>query len=151
MDGRFSDIELEWIGERLYQHGRYLSILLGKSIEDKKLIKQRELLGSLNFKVDNYGINPVLHINFRSYGRAIEINYFKNKSQNTISKFSLPNTNSLIWGIHDKKSNKRKDTRWYSHTAYGSLNRLLGIIMYELSENEIIRIKNILELKNNSK
>lgn len=137
------DIEQLFIREILDQHGEYLFDLLTGQIEGKNLIKEGDLLDSLQYQVRMEGDSPVLSISFYSYGRAIEINYFK-KSTNT-RKWQAVNTNKLLWGIRENsKPKKKKDTTWYSRTAYGSLNRLIGRLTTEFTEKEIERLKNIL-------
>ena len=147
MAGKYNDIELTWIKETLDQHGEFLIDLLQESIEGKDLIKTGDLENSLDYSTSMQGNNPKLSVSFMSYGRAIEINYHK-KSKNT-QKFLKPNTNAIIWGIRERtKNKKKKNTNWYARTAYGSLNRLIAIIMYELGDQEIARIKGILEFQN---
>ena len=142
--GKFNDIELLWIREVLDQHGEYIVDLLQEAIENKNLIKEGDLQESLDYKTDYKATNPKLSISFLSYGRAIEINFHK-RSKNT-KTFLKPNTNQVVWGIRSQnKIKKKKDTNFYSRNVYGSLNRLIGIIMYELGDQEIARLKNILE------
>jgi hypothetical protein len=144
MDGRFNEVELLWIEEVLDQHGEFLIDRLQESIDDKDLIKSGDLIESISARVSHDGINPVLQVSFLSYGRAIEIAFHK-KSSNT-KLWTKPNTNQIVWGIREnKQKKKRKNTNWYSRNVYGSLNRLISIIMYELDEKEIGRLKGILQ------
>lgn len=150
MDGKFNDIELLFIERNLELHGEHVCDLLREQIQNKDLLKSEDLLNSIDFTVRKYGINPVLLINFISYGRAIEINWHK-KSKNT-SLFSKPNTNTLLWGMREnRKRSKKKDTRWYAKTAYGTINRLLSILSSEFSEEEKERLKAILEIRHEFK
>lgn len=140
------DIEQLFIREILDQHGEYLFDLLTGQIEDKNLIKEGELLDSLRYQVRMEGDSPVLSISFYSYGRVIEINYYK-KSSNT-RKWQAVNTNKLLWGVRENsKLKKKKDTAWYTRSVYGSLNRLIGRLSTEFTEQEIARLKNILSLQ----
>jgi hypothetical protein len=144
MEGKYNEIELLFIREILDQHGEYLVDLLVENIESKGLIKEGNLLESLNYKVIMQGNNPVLQFSFYSYGRAIEIQYFK-KSTNT-RRWQQVNTNQLIWGMRKNQARKKKkDTTWYSKTVYGSINRLIGRLGSEFTENEIQRLKGIIE------
>ena len=77
MNGKFNDSELLFVEETLDQHGEFLCDLLTESIEKKHLIKSEDLLNSINYKVTHYGIDPVLVVDFFTYGRFIELNYFK--------------------------------------------------------------------------
>jgi len=149
MEGRFSELELTFIAEVLDQHGEYLTDLLVDAIESKKLISQEDkdhLIESISYDTTKYGINPVLVINFPAYGRFIEINYHK-RSKNT-SLLDQESANKALWGRQNSKQlrkKKQKDTRWYSKNVYGSLNRLIGILMYEFTEEERARLTNILQ------
>lgn len=60
--------------------------------------------------------------------------YKKNKIQ--------VDTNREVWGI---RQNTNKKNRWYARNMYGGLNRLIGRVMYGLSDHEIARLKGILE------
>ena len=150
MDGRFSDIELLFIKEVLDQHGEYLSDLLTDQIESKKLIHTGALLGEIKYKVTSYGINPVLQVIFPDYGRFIEIRYHK-KSNNTSSwTASRSDVKQALWGRATKKmrGKKKKDTRWYAKTIYGSMNRLISILMNEFTDEEKTRLMNIMQNSN---
>lgn len=78
-----------------------------------------------------------MKVNFLSYGRAFEINGYK-RNRKVDSSFAE------IWGQKENRSRK-KNTRWYAMNMYGGLNRLISRIMYGLSDQEIARLKNILQ------
>ena len=149
MEGRFSELELTFIAEVLDQHGEYLTDLVVDAIESKKLISQEDkdhLIDSISYDTTKYGINPVLVMNFPAYGRFIEINYHK-RSKNT-GLLDQDSANKALWGRTNTKQlsrKKKKDTRWYARNVYGSLNRLIGILMYEFTEEERARLTNILQ------
>ena len=150
MDGKYDEVQLLFIERALESHGELICDLLHKQISDKNLIKSEDLLNSIDFSVSKYGIDPVLLITFLSYGRAIEINWFK-KSQNT-RQFSKPNTNVMLWGLREnRKRTRKKDTRWYAKTVYGSVNHLLSVLSTDFSEEEKNRMKQILEIRYESK
>lgn len=144
MESRFNDLEQLFITNILQTHGEYLFDLLVENIEEKDLKKEGDLLGSIRYKVGMDGANPTLSLSFLSYGRAIEINYHK-KSSNT-KMWASVNTNQLIWGIRKNSPRKvKKNTLWYSKQVYGSLNRLIGRIGSEFTEQTIINLKKTLE------
>ncbi len=150
MDGKYDEIELLFIERNLELHGEFVCDLLREQISGKNLIKSEDLLNSIDFSVSKYGIDPVLLISFFSYGRAIEINWFK-KSKNT-RVFSKPNTNVMLWGMREnRKRTRKKDTRWYAKTAYGTINHLLSVLSTDFSEDEKNRLKQILEIRYESK
>jgi len=150
MDGRFDEVELLFIERQLELHGEYLCDLLREQVQNKTLIQSEDLLESIDFSVSKYGIDPVLLVSFFSYGRAIEINWFK-RSKNT-SIFTKPNTNSMLWGMREnRKKTKKKDTRWYAKTAYGSINHLISVLSTDFSEEEKNRLKQILEIRHEFK
>ena len=143
MDGKYDEIQLLFIERALELHGERLCDALHDQISRKKLIKSSDLLGSIKFSVSKYGIDPVLLISFISYGRAIEIAWHK-KSRNT-RLFEKPNTNVMLWGVHtNRKAARKKDTKWYAKTAYGSINRLISVLASDFSEEEIKHLKQIL-------
>ena len=126
MDGKYDKIELLFIERALELHGERVCDLLRENISNKKLIKSEDLLNSIDFSVSKYGIDPVLLISFISYGRAIEINWFK-KSQNT-RVFSKPNTNVMLWGMRDnQKRTRKKDTRWLYILLWLGCGKKIGI------------------------
>lgn len=153
MDGRFSELELLFIAETLDQHGEYLTDLLVEAIEKKSLISESDkehLIESINYRTTKYGINPALIMSFPDYGRFIEINYHKKRQNSAI--LDDESVNSLIWGRNNRKKSKKKkkDTRWYAKNVYGSLNRLIGILMYEFTDAERERLTRILEKQQQS-
>lgn len=141
MDGKYNEIELLFVREVLDRHGEYLTDLFVEEIEKKRLKDSGDLLGSVDYKVTKYGIDPVLTFSFYSYGRAIEIRWHK-RSQNT-QKW-VTNTNNVIWGAN-RKPRRRKNTLWYARNLYGSINRLMGILSSEFSQEEIKRLQGILD------
>lgn len=149
MEGRFSELELIFIAEVLDQHGEYLTDILVDAIESKKLISQEDkehLIDSISYDTTKFGINPALVMNFPTYGRFIEIYYHK-RSKNT-SILDQESANRALWdrpNTKQLKKRKKKDTRWYSKNVYGSLNRLIGILMYEFTDSERARLTRILE------
>lgn len=150
MDGKYNEIELLFIERNLELHGERVCDLLREQISNKGLVKSEDLLNSIDFSVSKYGIDPVLLISFFSYGRAIEINWFK-RSQNT-RKFAKPNTNVMLWGMREnRKRTRKKDTRWYAKTAYGSINHLISVLSSDFSEDEKNHLKQILEIRHESK
>jgi hypothetical protein len=151
MDGKYDEIELLFIERTLELHGEMICDRLKEQIEEKNLRISDDLLDSIDFKVSSYGINPVLLISFFAYGRFIEINYFKKRSQNS-SIFAV-NTNSVIWGIKEnrKRTGKKKDTRWYAKTAYGTINHLISVLSTNFSDAERDYLKQILTKRNEFK
>lgn len=143
MANNFNDIELLFVEETLDQHGEHIIDLLAGEIASKNLKVTGELLDSIQYKLEKEGADPKLVISFLSYGRAIEINYHKKQ----VAKKWGTNTNRDVWGIKENRPNKRKDTRWYSRVVYGTLNRLIGILGNEYSDEEIKRLKGILDAR----
>jgi len=136
------EIELLFQEEVLGEHGRYLIDLFYQTIEEKNIRVTDELLESLASSVFKEGGNRGLRVSFLIYGRFIEIRRHKRLShKNSLST----NTNALIWGIKENQVKKGKDTDWYSANAYGSLNRLYSILSNELTQEEVARLKGILQ------
>lgn len=140
------DIEFLFQEEVLDEHGKYLWELFIDTIDEKNIKVSEELLKSINFRIFKEGESRGLRVNFFDYGRFIEIRKHKKRKRNNPE----PNTNALLWGIRNNRPEKRmKDTDWYSANAYGSLNRLISILMYELSDTEVARLKGILQNSKN--
>ena len=137
-----NDIEDLFVREVLDTHGEYIVDLLQESIEEKKLRITDDLLESLDYKVIKSGSNYVLQISFLSYGRAVEIQYLNSKR--------LRRENNDRNKSADFRRAKKKDTRFYAKNVYGSINRLLGRMSNEYSDQEIARLKGILENRVNT-
>lgn len=140
-----SEVEKLFVMEVLDTHGEYVVDLLQESIESQKLRITDDLLDSLQYKVEQRGGDFVLVISFLSYGRAIEIQFFKSRR---LRREARANGND----IKNMRRARKKDTRFYAKNVYGSINRLLGRMSSEYSDQEIARLKGILEnrLINNS-
>jgi hypothetical protein len=147
MQSNPSEIELLFIERSLEQHGKMLCELLKEQIKSKDLRITDELLDSISSKISHYGLNPALLIDFFAYGRFIEINWHKRRSQNTESMTAQ--ANRVAWGIYQnrKKIRRKKDTRWYAKTAYGTVNHLLSVLSTNFSEAERDKLKQILQAK----
>ena len=137
-----NDIEDLFVREILDTHGEYIVDLLQDSIEEKKLRITDELLESLDYKVVKREGDYVLQISFLSYGRAVEIQYFKSKRVRRENREKQKST--------DFRLAKKKDTRFYAKNVYGSINRLLGRMSSEYGDQEIARLKGILENRINT-
>ncbi len=139
--GKFSDIELLYLSEVLDTHGEYLTDLLRDKLETKRIYQKGELLNSIDYSTTKEMNNPVLRVNFFGYGRAIEIAFHKQRNNSSID-FKRRAVGKEIWG--QKQKVKKKNTRWYARTVWGSLNRLIMRISSEFTEQEQERLKNIL-------
>lgn len=143
-----NDIEDLFVREVLDTHGEYIVDLLQESIESKKLRLTDELLESLNYKVRKSSNGYSLEVSFLTYGRFIEINFFKSRA---IRNHYLRETGDIqrlrVFGNSSEnfRRQKKKDTRFYAKNVYGSINRLLGRMSSEYSEQEIARLKGILQ------
>lgn len=128
-------IKETFIKEELDIHGEYMVDLLAEAIVDKRLVKQSKLIESLDYKVENFLGFPVLKVSFYSYGRIHDL-----KSRNTGKPLTEDvNTNALLWGV-DNKPKKSPYRAWYAKNAYGSINRLIGRLLYGYSEQERQRV-----------
>ncbi len=141
-----SDEENLFIKEILDQHGEYISDLLSGTIESKNLIKTEELLSGIYYTVKK-GIRDswILSFSFPVYGRFIEISFHKSR---TLKKWARFNSNRELFRARsreDIKPKKHKDTRWYTRNVYGSMNTLIGRIGSEFTEQERLRLRNIIQ------
>lgn len=135
-----------FIREVLDQHGDYLSDILVDDISDKNIIDKGALLSSISFKINQYGQNYALIFNFPGYGRMVEINFHKRKRGNTRDTIKqLYKIQSREDVLERRAKRQRKDLRWYSHNVYGSLNTLYARLSSEFTDDEISRLKKIIE------
>lgn len=135
------DIEWLWQEEVLDQHGEFLMDLFQDTIAEKNIRVSDDLSLSLDYRIFREGNDRGLRVKFLTYGRFIEIR--KHKKRNSMDT----KTNALLWNAKDNTMQRRKmkDVDWYSRNAYGSLNRLISIVMYELTDQEINRLKGIIQ------
>lgn len=129
------DIKLLFIQEELSQFGEELCDALSDALFKNKLIESGTLLDSLNYSSFQEGKNPGQRVSFYSYGRCVDMAGYK---RNTLKV----DTNRDVWGVKSRVNTKN---RWYARNMYGGLNRLIGRVMYGLSDHEIARLKGILE------
>ena len=139
------NIEFAFIQDTLNKWGYEVKNLLIQEINSKDLIskgtKDAHLKDSISFQVKEAGSSGgELLIFFPTYGRFIEISYFK-KSANTKKSFGKSNT--ALWTSKPNRNllRRKKDTRWYSKTVYGKLNHLVGELMWGLTEEISNQIK----------
>lgn len=148
--GRFDDEQMKFIQDVLDEHGDYLEEILQEAIEEKKILRTGDLEGSVKAENGMSGNNPHLEVRFSSYGRAVEIQYHR-KSRNS-QQFMIADTKKLLYGIRSNsdqmKRRKKKDTRWYAKNVYGSLNTLIGKLMYEYQDWALAREKAIFRMLN---
>jgi len=132
-------IEMAYLKERLYEHGDYLTDLLLGELRKRKLKDTGDLEDSIEYKVSvDVRNRPLLSISFLSYGRAIEIRWYKSK--NRVKHETEVRQN--LWKLQNKKS---KNAQWYTRTVMGSINRLISHIATDFSEEEKSRLKRAFE------
>jgi len=137
----YNALEIEFIEIELDDHVQYLTDLMEEDIIRKGLIKHGHLLNAIRgdiATITKRGNSVVLSLKFPDYGRFIEIQKHKKRIRTESTK-----GNSAKWS----KKQKKKDTGWYSRNAYGSLNRLIGRLMYGFSEEIKKNIKESLDLQ----
>lgn len=135
---QLSEIEERFVRDVLDSHGEYVRDLLEDTIDSKNLRKSDDLINSLKTSVVRRGSDFVLQIMFLSYGRSVEIQWYKSKALRKEAR-ELDNKSSEL------RRAKKKDTRFYSKNVYGSINRLLSRMSSEYSDAEIERLKKMIE------
>ena len=128
----------------LEEHGKYLEGLYKKTIEEKNIKKSGELGSSVKTRITGTYENPKLTVDFYTYGRFLEISYFRNRRKN-YEALKTPSTNQIVWGVRNSKAKapKRKDVMWYTRNTYGSLNFLIARLMFEYGDEIINESKSI--------
>jgi len=136
-------IESAFIGNELRIHAEYLSELFIQAIQKKQLIKSEGLLSAFTSSnpsnVREIGSSGVwiLEFKFPDHGRLVEIQQKKKKRSFLTEK----DARELVWGISsDKKKKKGKNADWYTRNVYGAQNKLIGRLMYGLTDIERERI-----------
>ena len=139
----YTEAELFFIKEELDEHGSEVATLLSNSIESLGLVDSGELLDSIQYTVTSRNGNGCLSILFETYGRFIEIAFYRKRK----SVWQIVDARKVLWGIKTKEARKpkRKDTRFYTKNVYGSLNRLIGRISYAASDDIMQRIKDYIQ------
>lgn len=136
------EIKLLFIQEALEKHGEWLCSILVKAIETKKIRRTDALLNSISYGLFVRNGNPGLRFSFFGYGRAVDMaGYKRNKHE--------VDTMHDIWGMKRNKL-KRTSNRWYAKNMYAGYYKLVSKIMYGLGEQEIARLKGILENRKNA-
>ena len=144
------EIELKFIEQTLQQYGARLKSALIKEISDKNLISKNgtaHLKNNIRYDVSRTGMSGYqLNLYFPDHGRYIEIRYHKGRPSDSELAFKpkkgsgSKSASATLTKIAQSRKNgtrfsrKNKDTRWYSKTAYGSLNSLIGQLMYGLTD-----------------
>lgn len=131
------ELKLLFIEEELSQHGEWLADILAEAIEKRKLIRTGDLLDSINYDTYREGENPGLKFTFLSYGRAVDIAAYK-RNRHEVDVLHD------IWG-QKRNRMKKKNTRWYARSMYSGYYSLVSRLMYGLGDQEIERLKGILE------
>ena len=131
-----NELKLLYIEETLSQHGEWLADILTEAIEKRKLRRTDDLLHSIDYSSFHEGKNPGLRFSFLSYGRAVDIAAYKRNRHKV-------NTMEVVWG--QKQNTMKKNNRWYAQSMYSGYYSLVSRLMYGLGEQEIERLKGILE------
>ena len=136
------EVKMLFIEEALSLHGEWLCDILVEAIEKKGLRRTDALLDSINYGSFSEHGNPGLHFSFFGYGRAVDMAGYKRNRHEADSLHD-------IWGM---KRNKPKGTvnRWYAKNMYAGYYKLVSKIMYGLGDQEIARLKRILENRKNA-
>ena len=131
------ELKLLYIEETLSLHGEWLADILSEAIEKRKLRQTDDLLHSIQYDTFKEGKNPGLKFSFLSYGRALDISGYKRNRHKV-------NVMEVAWG-QKQNTMKKKNTRWYAQSMYSGYYSLVSRLMYGLGEQEIERLKGILE------
>ena len=131
-----------FIEEALSLHGEWLSDILVEAIEKNRLRRTDALLDSINYSSFKENGNPGLRFSFFGYGRAVDISGYKRNKHEV-------DTIRDIWGVKENQL-KKSGKRWYAKNMYAGYYKLVSKIMYGLGEQEIARLKGILENRKNA-
>ena len=132
------EIKLLWMQEELSKFGEATVDMLIEEIQKHKMVNTGNLVDSFNYNSFMDHDNPGQRIFFATYGRYVDIGAYRSKT--------AIDTNRVVWGM---KENRKVNKKWYARNMYRLLGRLQSCIMYCLSEEELARLKGILENRKN--
>lgn len=133
------EIKLLWMQEELSKFGEATVDMLIEQVEKHRMVSSGYLLDSFNYSSFMDGENPGQRIHFATYGRYVDIRAYRGQTK-------AVDTNRVVWGM---KENRKTNKKWYARNMYRLLGRLQSRIMYCLSEEELARLKGILENRKN--
>lgn len=139
-EASYREIEL-FIREELSQHGEWLIDRFVEALERNQNIDTGTLVESFDYQTGSReNGTQTLDVSFMTYGRAMEIAGRKRKKRINEGK------NREVWA---KKNHKRaKKVQWYNRNRYAGYRRLIERIAAGMSDDELKRIRNII---NNNK
>jgi hypothetical protein len=137
-------LKFRFIQTELKRWGMELRELMVSTISTKNIISQEDVehtRDSISFKVSQEGEKGGrIQFMFPDKGRLVEIMFRKRGSRARLT--SRVNTNESLWGVKSRaKSSRRKDTRWYNISVWGTLNNLIGRLMYGYIESVRLDLK----------
>jgi len=136
-EANYKEIEL-FIREELDQHGEWLIDRFTEALERNKNVDSGTLLESFDARVGSGPDGSItLAVSFMTYGRAMEIAGRKRKKKAAWAK-----KNGETWG---KKTRRGKKVEWYNKNRYGGYGRLIRRLTAGMSEQELQRIRGILQ------
>ena len=124
--------------ETLSLHGEMLADLFNEQLDKGRLKRSGDLMASVDYETGRVGESHALDISFATYGRAVDISGYR-KERNRID------TNRDIWGMKEHTLKRNTAKRWYARHMYTSLYKLIARLSYGLGEDEMARLKGILE------
>ena len=132
------EIRMRFIREELDKHGEWLKRELLKAIASLKLVRQGELKRSVAYGLFKEGGNDGIRLSFISYGRVVDMQKMRDRRRKAKE---TKDTIGEMTAARKRNRTRHKNTQWYARNMYGGMNVLVQRIMYELTEEEINRIK----------
>lgn len=165
------DVKFEFVRRELMKHGEWLKGVFLQTLTKYHHRITGELMNSISFKIEKTSSGQQLSFTFLDYGRFFDIAAYEGhkKKHNDWTE----NFNKAIWGIGGEKKKRArilnpffvpgkrnlgsdgqknnkyllKTNKWYARTMYGGIGKMCAAIMYDLTSEEVERLKS--ELKNN--
>ena len=129
------ELKLLWMQEELSKFGEATVDMLIEQVEKHKMVNTGNLIDSFNYSSFKDKDNPGQRIGFATYGRYVDIRAYRHQT-------TAVDTNRVVWGL---KENRKISKKWYARNMFRLLGRLQSRVMYCLSEEELARLKGILE------
>lgn len=132
----YKEIEL-FIKEELSQHGEWLVDRFIEALEKNGNVDTGQLVESFDYDTSKGSDGSLsLVVSFNTYGRLMEVAGRRRRQR------LKENRNRDTWG---KKNHRPKKVQWYNKNRYAGYGRLIRRLAAGMSDDELRRIRGILQ------
>ena len=138
-EASYKELDL-WIREELSQHGEWLVDRFIDALERNRNIDTGELAESFDYRTATEQGAQTLTVSFLTRGRLMEV--AGRRRRKSASGGFPAGSNRKAWA---KKNHPRKKVEWYNRNRYAGYGRLIRRLTAGMSDQELQRIRGILE------